>query len=142
MKKHIYISFFLILFSQCSSLEDSREIFLNDFKGAWKTTPQSQPWFNNNLTTVVTPGTPVNVASNGFFTVVGTPNVVVFTFIEIEKNGILAVYKIVTGTKTVYAGIGFGQKDDILITSSVVSSPDLVVSTDQGTDQGEIFLIK
>ena len=148
MKKHIYISFFLILFSQCSTITDPKEIFLNDFKGIWKITAPAALWFSSQLdpAVVVSKDDIVSVAGNGFFTVAGTslgaPVTVVFTFIEIEINGILAVYKIVNGSKTVYAGIGFGQQDDALITPNAVDSPSLVVSSDQGLDQGTIFLIK
>ena len=134
MKKYICMSFFLILFSQCSATKNSEEIFLKNFQGTWKTSPRTQPWFANLTPPVtITPDIVVEVAVNGTFTVAG----ITFTFVEIEANGILAVYEFIHDTKRVFTGIGFGQQNDVLIIPSV-GTADQVVST----DKGEIFLIK
>ena len=145
------MSFFLILCSQCS-VTDSEAIFLKDFQGIWKTNRQSQIWFANLTPRVaVAPDTVVDVAADGTFTIAGTvkvttpgttdetivPVTITFTFIEIEANGILAVYEFTRDAQSFFTGIGFGGKDDVLI-SSAVTSVDQVISV----EQGEIFLIK
>ena len=148
------MSFFLILFSQCAVATDSEAVFLKEFQGTWKTSRQSQLWFANNLTprVAVAPDTVVDVAADGIFTIAGAvevttpgtppgtrlPVTITFTFIEIEKEGILAVYEFVYDTKRLFTGIGFGGKEDVLISPSVVTSVDQVTPV----AQGEIFLIK
>ena len=129
------MSFFLILFSQCAVATDSEAIFLKEFQGTWKTSVRTQPWFANLTPPVaIAPDTVVDVAADGTFIIAG----ITFTFIEIEANGILAVYEFVHDTKRLFTGVGFGGKDDVLISPSVVTSADQVISVDQGT----IFLIK
>ena len=140
MKKYICISFFLLLFSQCSATKDSKEIFLNDFKGTWKITDRAELWFRTQLNPAVTvaEGTIIEVSGDGSFTITGASEVITFTFVEIEAEGILAVYQFVHDTKNFFVGIGFGQKGDVLISSSTVLSADLVTPTETGI----IFLIK
>ena len=135
MKKYIYMSFFLILFSQCAVATDSEAIFLKEFQGTWKTSVRTQPWFANLTPPVaIASDTVVDVAADGAFTIAG----ITFTFIEIEANGILAVYEFVHDSKRLFTGVGFGGKDDVLISPSVVTSANQVISVDKGT----IFLIK
>ena len=136
MKKYICMSFFLILCSQCSAVKNSKDIFLKEFQGTWKTTDRAELWFKTQLVppATVAKGTIVNVSADGSFTVSGIP----FTFVEIEMEGMLAVYRFVHNAKSVFVGIGFGQKDDVLINPSTSTSADLVKPAAQGT----IFLIK
>jgi len=150
LKKNICMSFFLILFSQCSVATDSEKIFLDFFQGTWKTTDRAELWFSVQLdpSVVVIEGTIVNVDDKGTFIIAGTvkgtttgttvPIIIKFTFVEIEAEGILAVYEFVHDSKRLFVGIGIGLQDDILISSSVVISADLV----KPTDKGDIFLIK
>lgn len=136
MKKNICMSFFLILFSQCSAVADSEEIFLKFFQGTWKTTDPAELWFRVQLDPPVTvaPDTVVDVATDGTFTIGG----ITFTFVEIEVNGILAVYEFTHNSIPLFVGIGIGEQDDVLISPSAVTSIDQVISI----DKGEIFLIK
>lgn len=134
VKQNISILFLLILFSQCSVPTDPRLIFLTEFQGTWKTSEPSVIWFKSLTPTVsIIAGTVVNVDKNGTFTIAG----ITFTFVEIESNAIVAVYSFIHNGLTFYVGIGFGEKDDVLITSPVVAA-DLV----QSTTKGDIFLIK
>ena len=143
------MSFFLMLFSQCSVATDSEAIFLKEFQGTWKMSRQSQLWFAKLTPPVaVAPDSVVDVATDGTFTIVGTvavttpgtpaPITIQFTFVEIEVEGILAVYEFSHETKRFFTGIGFGQQNDVLISPSVVISADQV----KPVEKGDIFLIK